>query len=180
MVDSPDVVPAEIVAYTIEPGCPTHAGRLREIERAAGIRFREIGMSSIADGEPTPQSILEDRALRHRLLVARDATDSIAGFLIWSPKDGIAYIEEVSVDPAHAGHKLAARMIDELCTQIRGTFDRVSLATFRDVPWNAPYYAKLGFAEQERTGLGPEHEETWRQQAVNLDMSRRLFMTRST
>jgi len=179
MVDPPYVVPAEIVAYTIEYGCPAHAGRLREIERAAGARFQDIGMGAIADNEPTPASILEDRAALRQLLIARDDKGGIAGFLIWSPKDGLAYIEEVSVDPAHAGHRLAARMIDRLCADIRARFDRVSLATFRDVPWNAPYYAKLGFAEAQ-TNLGPDHDETWRRQAMNLDMSRRLFMMRST
>jgi GNAT superfamily N-acetyltransferase len=178
-VDPPDDVPAEIVAYTIDVGSPADAGRLRQIERAAGARFRAIGMADIADNEPTPISILEDRAVRRQLLVARDATGAVAGFLIWSPKDGIAYIEEVSVDPVHAGHKLGARMIDRLCADIRTRFDRVSLATFRDVPWNAPYYAKLGF-EEAHASPGPDHDENWRQQAAHLDMSRRLFMTRKT
>lgn len=179
MVDPPHVVPAQVVTYTIGYGRPAHAGRLREIERAASVRFRGIGMGAIADNEPTPASIIEDRATLRRLLVACDGTGGLAGFLIWSPKDGLAYIEEVSVDPAHAGHRLAGRMIDRLCADVRAHFDRVSLATFRDVPWNAPYYAKLGFVEAQ-TNLGPDHDETWRHQAVHLDMSRRLFMTRST
>ena len=177
MVDPPHVVPAEVVTYTIEYGRPAHAGRLREIERAAGVRFRDIGMGAIADNEPTPVSILEARAELRQLLVARHDDGGIAGFLIWSAKDGFAYIEEVSVDPSHAGHKLAAHMIDRLCTDVRGRFARVSLATFRDVPWNAPYYAKIGFAEMPFSP-GPDHDETWRQQAVHLDMSRRLFMAR--
>ena len=167
------------MTYTIELGSPAQAGRLREIERVAGARFREIGMGEIAGGEPTPAFILEDRAECRQLLLACDAHSAIAGFLIWSPKDGLAYIEEVSVDPAHAGHKLAARMIDRLCADVRGRFPRVSLATFRDVPWNAPYYAKLGFTEMQ-VSPGPDHDETWRRQAESLDMSRRLFMVRST
>ena len=178
MVDSPDVVPAEIVTYTIELGSAADATRLRQIERAAGVRFREIGMGDIADGDPTPVDILEDRALNRRLLVVRDETGLAVGFLIWSPKDAAAYIEEVSVHPDHAGRKLAARLIDRLSDEVRGRFANVSLATFRDVPWNAPYYARLGFAECDRTALGPEHDEAWHHQAGHLDMSRRLFMCR--
>lgn len=178
MVDPPDVVPAEIVAYRVELGSAADAARLRQIERIAGARFREIGMADIADGEPTPLEILEDRALNRRLFVARDDTDVAVGFLIWSPKDAAAYIEEVSVHPDHAGRKLAARLIDRLCDDVRDRFDTVSLATFRDVPWNAPYYARLGFVERDRALLGPEHEEAWRRQADFLDMSRRLFMCR--
>jgi ribosomal protein S18 acetylase RimI-like enzyme len=177
-VDPPHVVPAEIVTYTIELGSPAQAGRLREIERAAGARFRDIGMQEITEGEPTPATILEERAKHGQLFTARRNDGAIAGFLIWSPKDGLAYIEEISVDPAHAGHKLAARMIDRLCEDVRARFARVSLATFRDVPWNAPYYAKLGFTEM-RQSPGPDHDETWRRQAEHLDMSRRLFMVRN-
>ena len=166
------------MTYTIAHGSSAEAGRLREIERAAGKLFRDIGMDGIADADPTPATILEDRALNGQLLVARKASGEAVGFLIWSPKDAHAYIEEVSVRPDHAGHKLAARMIDCLCDGIRGRFARVSLATFRDVPWNAPYYAKLGFTECDRAQLGPDHDESWRRQSEHLDMSRRLFMTR--
>lgn len=178
MVDPPHVVPAEIVPYSIELGVPAQAGRLREIERAAGARFRDIGMQAIADSEPTAAFILGDRANHGRLLVARHDVGGIVGFLIWSPKDGLAHIEEISVDPAHAGHRLAARMIDRMCADVRADFARVSLATFRDVPWNAPYYAKLGFVEMQLSP-GPDHDETWRRQAMHLDMSGRLFMVRS-
>jgi hypothetical protein len=30
------------------------------------------------------------------------------------------------------------------------------VVTFRDVPWNAPYYARLGFVVVERAEQGPE------------------------
>lgn len=179
MVDPPDDVPAEIVTYTIGHGSAADSGRLRQIERAAGARFRDIGMGAIADDEPTPASILKDRAERCRLIVARHDDDSLVGFLIWSPKDGMAYIEEVSVHPDHAGHRLGARMIDRLEADLRGEFPALTLATFRDVAWNAPYYAKLGFKEIAGDRLGAAHAESWRRQAENgLDMTARLFMIR--
>jgi N-acetylglutamate synthase-like GNAT family acetyltransferase len=179
MVDSPDDLSAEIVAYTIEHGSPADAGRLREVERAAGARFRDIAMADIAEGEPTPESILEDRARNGQLLVARDSTGVGVGFLIWSPKDGMAYLEEVSVHPDHAGHRLASRLIDRLSADLRGMFPALTLATFRNVAWNAPYYAKLGFKEIANDKLGPDHAESWCRQAANgLDMTTRLFMAR--
>jgi GNAT superfamily N-acetyltransferase len=165
--------------YRIERGAAAQAHRLRAIERAAGARFRAVGMDDVAEGEPTPVSILEDRADVGRLCVAVGDNEELAGFLIWSPKDGFAYIEEVSVHPDHAGHRLAARLIERLADDLRGRFPALTLATFRDVPWNAPYYARLGFAELPRNETGPQHDETWRHQAENgLDMSRRLLMIR--
>lgn len=180
MVDPPHGDPAEQVKpYKIERGTRAQSVQLRNVERAAGARFRDIGMNDIADHDPADASILEERAARGRLYVALAADRTVAGFLIWSPKDGMAYIEEVSVHPVHAGNRLAARMIDRLAIDVRGQYAALSLATFRDIPWNAPYYAALGFVEFPREQVGPEHEESWKHQAENgLDMPRRLFMIR--
>lgn len=166
-------------AYVIERGVASHAARLREIERAAGARFRTIGMDDIADGDVTPVSIFENRADGGHLYIAVDPAGTVAGFLIWSAKDGLAYIEEVSVHPDHAGHRLAARMIDRLAEDVRGRHAALTLATFRDVEWNAPYYARLGFVELPPERVGPQHQISWKEQAKNgLDMTRRLFMIR--
>ena len=167
------------MTYVIERGTRAHLARLPAIERAAGSLFRSIGMDDVAEGETTPFSILEERAARGRLHVALVDGDVPVGFSIWSPKDGLAYIEEVSVHPDHAGHRLAARLIDRLAGDVRGEHAAISLATFRDVPWNAPYYARLGFEEMPRDRVGPDHALSWKHQAENgLDMSRRLFMIR--
>lgn len=168
-----------MTAYRIALGRTADVPRLAEVERAAGRRFRAVGMDDIADGDVTPAAILEARAESGRLYVAVDGAEAIVGFLIWSAKDGLAYIEEVSVHPDHAGHRLAARMIDRLADDARGRYVAITLATFRDVAWNAPYYARLGFKEVPLVRLGPQHEVSWRQQAKNgLDMTRRLFMIR--
>lgn len=168
-----------MTAYRIVRGERAHARPLRVLEKESGARFRDIGMAAIADADPTPETILEDRAAAGRLYVALDAENDLAGFLIWSEKDGRAYIEEVSVHQKHAGHRLGARLIDALAADVRGDIKMLSLATFRDVAWNAPYYAKLGFVELSRAEAGPEHEANWQRQAeYGLDMNTRLFMTR--
>lgn len=169
-----------MIAYRIERGTPGLSSELRAVERAAGARFRDVGMDDIADSDPTPATILEERAAAGRLYVALGGNGRVAGFLIWSPKDGCAYIEEVSVHPAHAGHRLATRLIDALAGDAQGRFQALTLATFRDVAWNAPYYARLGFEELPHEHVGAEHAVSWRRQAEHgLDMTRRLFMIRA-
>jgi GNAT superfamily N-acetyltransferase len=167
------------MTYVVERGVAAQVPRLREIERAAGARFRAVGMDDIADAEVTPASILEARAASGHLYVAIDPAGVVAGFLIWSAKDRLAYIEEVSVHPDHAGHRLAARMIDQLAEDAKGRHAALTLATFRDVAWNAPYYARLGFIELPPKDVGPQHRISWQEQAKHgLDMTRRLFMLR--
>ena len=169
----------QVKPYKIERGTRAQSAQLQRIELAAGARFRDVGMSDIADHEPTDASVLEEHADRRRLYVALAADQTVTGFLIWSPKDGMAYIEEVSVHPDHAGNRLAAQMVDRLAVDIRGRHAALSLATFRDIPWNAPYYASLGFVEIPCAQVGPDHDMSWQHQSEDgLDMSRRLFMVR--
>ncbi len=52
---------------------------------------------------------------------------------------------------------LGATLIDNLATTAR-TEGRpgLTLTTFRDVPWNAPYYQRLGFVIVDPAEQGPE------------------------
>lgn len=165
------------MSYRIRPGTVADGRALQDVERAAGKLFLTVGMPEIAANDPTSIQQFESRAREGRLLVVEDQGNARpAGFLCWSPIDGCAYTEELAVDPAHAGHRLGARLIDVLAKEARTA---LTLATFRDVPWNAPYYARLGFVECDHAFLGPDHEKEWRKQSDHgLDMSRRLFMSR--
>ena len=51
-----------------------------------------------------------------------------------------------------AGRALIAAVIEE--ARVRG-LPAVTLTTFRDIPWNAPFYARCGFVELADGELGP-------------------------
>jgi hypothetical protein len=58
-------------------------------------------------------------------------------------------------------------------------YESVTLTTFRDLPWNMPFYARLGFAVVPRHDLSPAlrcvvEDEDRR----GLDASRRVVMRR--
>ena len=55
---------------------------------------------------------------------------------------------------------------------------QVTLSTFRDVPWNGPFYGKLGFREIPRKDMADWMLELERIQAESLDVSQRCFMVR--
>ena len=53
----------------------------------------------------------------------------------------------------------------------------ISLSTFRDVAWNEPFYAKLGFRPLDPATLGPTYRALLeREAALGLPMQRRVVM----
>jgi GNAT superfamily N-acetyltransferase len=130
---------------------------LREIEHDAGRAFAAIGMPEVAADEPRSVGELEAFLSAGRAWVAVDTSDSPIGYLISGVLDGCAHIQQVSVAPAHAGRGVGAALIDRLDAVAAGeNRPALTLTTFRDVPWNAPYYARLGFVVLEPAELGPE------------------------
>ncbi|MFF7359288.1 GNAT family N-acetyltransferase [Streptomyces sp. NPDC008125] len=124
--------------------------RLQDIERAAGEPFRALGMADVADDEPPALELLESYRAAGRCWVAArphgPADERPVGYLIADPVDGAAHIEQVSVDPSAARLGIGRALIDHVAVWAEGQgLTALTLTTFSDVPWNAPYYARIGF-----------------------------------
>jgi predicted N-acetyltransferase YhbS len=93
---------------------------------------------------------------------------------------GIAHLEEVDVHPEHGRRGLGSRLVVAVCTwAATNGYSCVTLTTFRDVPWNMPFYARLGFEQIPPAELSPAllsviEDETRR----GLDPGRRVAMRR--
>ena len=122
--------------------------RVREIERQASDLFRSVGWDDVADDEPDSVPVLRAYAAAGRAFVAVTADDRPAGYILLRELDGSGYIAQVSIDPAFARRRIGAGLIDRAADWAReqGLF-ALSLTTFVDLPWNAPYYRRLGFVE---------------------------------
>ncbi len=130
---------------------------LQEIERAAGTGFRALGMAEIADDEPFSVPELAVYQRDGRLLVAVDGLDVPVAYLAWEPVDANAHVEQVSVHPDWARRGIGRELLEELDRRTADAgFPALTLTTFVDVPWNAPYYARLGFVELGGDELGPQ------------------------
>jgi ribosomal protein S18 acetylase RimI-like enzyme len=130
---------------------------LRKIERDAGRAFATIGMPEIAAHEPPSVAELEAFVSTGHAWVAVDSSDHPVAYLLSDVVDGCAHIEQVSVAPEHARRGLGASLIDRLEADAAARHQpALTLTTFRDVPWNAPYYARLGFAVLEAGEYTPE------------------------
>ncbi len=155
---------------------------LRELERAAGAPFRGLGMGAVADDEPPTVTELSAFQAAGRAWVCTDTDDVPVAYLLVDVVDNEAHIEQVSVHPDHARRRLGQRLIDQAETWARTRgLASLTLTTFRDVPWNAPYYVRLGFDEIEEPAIGPGLRELRRKEADRgLDRWPRLAMRRDT
>ena len=140
----------------IRPALPADVLGLPAIEAAAGEAFRTVGMPEIAD-DPLPDvQQLKRHASDGRVRVAT-VSNEVVGYALAGVRDGSAHLEQVSVHPDHAGQRIGADLIDAVTSWARDRGDdRLTLTTFADVPWNAPYYRKLGFRALPDDALGPQ------------------------
>jgi GNAT superfamily N-acetyltransferase len=154
---------------------------LVEIERAAGETFRALGMDAVADDDPGSVEELTPYADEGRALVAVDGGDRPVAYLLLDVVDGAAHVDQVSVRPDHARHGIGRALIDEAASWGRALgLPALTLTTYVEVPWNGPYYERLGFrylvAGEETPGLRAIRD---RERAAGLDAWPRACMTRS-
>ncbi|MFE5947147.1 GNAT family N-acetyltransferase [Streptomyces sp. NPDC056480] len=130
----------------IRAAAPAELPLLQDIERAAGEPFRTLGMAAIADDDPLPLDVLESYRRAGRAWVAVDAADRPVAYLLTDTVDGSAHIEQVSVHPDAARRGVGRALIEHLAAAAgKQGMAALTLTTFTEVPWNAPYYARLGF-----------------------------------
>lgn len=165
----------------IRPATDSDLALLPAIEVAAGEAFRALGMDAVADDAPPTVEDLAAYQVDGRAWVAVDAADRPVGYALALEVDGGAHLEQVTVHPAAAGHRIGSALIDEVDRWAAGHgLAWLTLTTFVDVPWNAPYYDRLGFramaAETLPAGLRSirEHER-----AHGLDAWPRVTMRRA-
>ncbi|WP_353189405.1 GNAT family N-acetyltransferase [Pandoraea pnomenusa] len=78
--------------------------------------------------------------------VAVDAQDRPVGFLDAEVLGTDLHLWEMSVQREWQGQGIGRRLFDAAAAHARSEdLKRLTLTTFRDVPWNAPFYSCLGF-----------------------------------
>ena len=119
---------------------------LVEIEQAAGEMFRPLGMDVVADDDPGSVEELLPYVEGEQAFVAVDAADGPVGYLLLDVVDRAAHIEQVSVHPRCARRGIGRGLIEQAASWARDRdFGALTLTTYVEVPWNGPYYERLGF-----------------------------------
>ena len=143
-------------AYSIRPVCRAELPKLQRIEQAAGQLFADTDHAWIAGDEGMGLDTLKHWYKHGKIWVVVTEDDEPVGFAIARPLDGNAYLHELDIDPAHGRQGLGARLIDVVSDWARTNgYPAVTLTTCVDIPWNAPYYSRLGFCVLAEDELEP-------------------------
>jgi len=137
-------------------------------------------MSEIAADDPPTVEALNDSCRNDALWVHVTAADLPCAYLMLDVLDGHAHVEQVSVHPDYAGRKLGQSLLllAERWGTVRGC-KLVTLTTFAEIPWNAPYYKRCGYEVMSDADIGPQllairaHEAS-----VGLDRWPRVCMSK--
>ena len=153
--------------------------QLPSIEAAAAAIFPPQDLAPQLRDYTHPVSFFEELSSAGRLWVARRLVpETPVGFAAVVLLDGTAHLEEMDVVPDHAGRGLGRALVDRVAQWARGAgFDFLSLTTFRHLAWNAPFYARLGFAETPSEQMGVELRAALAEEAAEgLDPVKRVAM----
>ena len=111
---------------------------LRSIELEADRLFESVGIGPFANDEA------EDH-FHQAALVLVVGTPPV-GFVCVELVDGIPHIWQLAVHPDQGRQGLGRALVEAACDWARAQgFDAITLTTYRDVPWNGPFYGSLGF-----------------------------------
>lgn len=133
---------------TIRLATEADAMALPEIERSSGETFRNIpDLAWIADDSVTSQERHEALIRQGTAWVACDDQQLITGFLTAEIHQDVLHIWQMSVRSDQQRKGVGRNLIRaaELWARSRH-LTALTLTTFRDVPWNAPFYQSCGFA----------------------------------
>jgi GNAT superfamily N-acetyltransferase len=157
----------------VRPVRPDELALLPALELAADTMFDSLGIGPL----PGPGTVAEFTAA----LVVLVAGDPPVGLCrIDAVGDG-AHLEQLSVHPDHGRRGIGRALLRAGCAwaAARG-YPELTLATYRSVAWNAPFYATEGFVEVGSVddwlvahGLAPE-EPVMRRFGARVLMCRSL------
>lgn len=165
--------------FTITRAQPDDAGRLCAIEREAVELFRGHEAWPSYSAMALPVDIVRQLITRGLCWVAA-VDDEVVGFVCLDTdgNPGAIGIAEIDVLPAFGGRGIGAALLEHACGWAREAgYARVDLGTLADVPWNAPFYAKHGFAVVDKRA--PEFAEALARDRDNgFPDHLRVFMSR--
>jgi GNAT superfamily N-acetyltransferase len=135
---------------------------LPDIERRAASLFDswlvETGLTPEMLDEVSTVDELEDARRQGHLWIAQSPGGEVVGFALIVILDRTAHLDELDVLPEYGRKGIGGRLVATVRDWARDAgYPAITLSTFRDVPWNRPFYERHGFRVVDPQHLGPEH-----------------------
>jgi GNAT superfamily N-acetyltransferase len=169
-------------SFYVRPARAGEAARIQEIEADAARRFEGMGLIDHALGDITPSAELLKGIQSGAVWVCCGDDDVSVGYARATVHESAAYLQEIDVLREYGRRGLGSQLVRHVCEwgRIRG-LSHIVLATFLDVPWNAPFYAGLGFETVPEDEWTPEMHaiKQAEQSEMLLPWDRRGFFRKS-
>ncbi|MFC5436728.1 4-(cytidine 5'-diphospho)-2-C-methyl-D-erythritol kinase [Rhodanobacter umsongensis] len=169
------------MAIHIEHADPSQVDALCAIERKAVQLFRGHPAWASYSAMSIPPELLQQAISRGLVWVALNEACLPVGF-VWLDTDaggGVIGIADIDVLPDYGQRGIGAALLEHACAWARGAgYRRVDLGTLAEVPWNAPFYAKHGFAMVDKSDPAFAYARE-RDRENGLPEHLRVFMSRS-
>ena len=168
-----------MIDYIIAPARVEDLTRVPIIELAAAQLLRGHAPDAVLQETSSEAELLI--ALREGRLWVALSNNLAVGYAQVQPIDSVtAHLEEVDVLPEHGQRGIGARLVTRVCDwAATNGYERVTLTTFRDLPWNMPFYQQLGFGVVPQEQLGSQLlRRVQDESARGLDPLRRVVMSR--
>jgi len=156
---------------------------LAEIERVAGEMFRDVGLDVIAD-DPEPPAGMYLAAIGMDAIWVAELDGKMVGYTwvedLGGPDDPAPHLEQVSVRPECGGRGIGTALVEEAVAWARRVGGQaLTLTTFRDVPFNGPWYERRGFRVVPDDQLDPRLRAVRAHEAERgIDVAPRVVMRR--
>lgn len=150
---------------------PEELVEVSEIERRAETLFRVAGIDL-----PSGWSTIDELHAAKAVFVAGRPP---VGAVRVEEVDGLAHIELLAVIPGRMREGLGTALLEAACRWAAANgYPAITLITFADVAWNAPFYAARGFVALTDLTPGLAELRDW-ERAVGLEtIGRRMVMRR--
>jgi len=153
---------------------------LESVERSAAQLFRTVNLGFLADGPTLDPAVLSSMAKSNHLWIAVNDWDQPIGFLGGENFEGNFHLVEISVAQEFQGRGVGKALMMSMVEQVRREgYKSITLTTYRDVPWNGHWYAKMGFVEVFAQAMGRKYLDILVEEGKHgLDQASRCVMVK--
>jgi GNAT superfamily N-acetyltransferase len=157
---------------------PADIATLQEIERRAASRFTDVGLPA-ATALPLVDHTTHTAAIAIGGSFIVEQAGQPCAFAIVQVFADAVHLREIDALPEQTGQGLGRRLIEHIATwaEERGA-PRLTLTTYRDVPFNAPYYQRRGFHILEDPLPPRLAAERAAERAAGIEVAPRVAMAR--